>query len=196
MKTDEELVLLCRERDADAWEALVRRYQSRMLNLAYQFTSNTSTAEDLAQDIFVRLYESMELYQAGRPFKTWLNSLARNLCIDHYRKRRKERNIVDKPVDEFRNLATHGDDTDRDLEQRERRELLERALDRLAPLSREAIVLKDFQGLSHEEMAEIAGVPVGTMKSRVSRARADLAQILVKIERTPAVAPGGTHGMS
>lgn len=200
IKTDEELVLLCRQKEVHAWETLVKRHQTRVLNMAYQFTSDSSQAEDLAQDVFVRLYESLDHYQEGRPFKTWFNSLARNLCIDHYRKRRKERSVVDKPVDEFHDLAADVESSDEEVERRERREMLLVALDRLGPVSREAIVLKDFQGMSHEEMADQAGVPIGTMKSRVSRARAELARIILKLEksaleRNPLPAGGTTHGM-
>jgi RNA polymerase sigma-70 factor (ECF subfamily) len=198
MKSDEELVLLCRQKEVHAWETLVRRHQVRMVNMAYQFTSDPTHAEDLAQDIFIRLYESLDHYQEGRPFKSWFNSLARNLCIDHYRKRRKDRGIVDKPVEEFHDLAADTPDTDDEVERRERREILMQALDRLGPVSREAIVLKDFQGMSHEEMAELAGVPIGTMKSRVSRARAELGRIILKLERTAlerAIPVGGSHAV-
>lgn len=197
MKSDEELVVLCRQKDAHAWEALVRRHQTRMLNLAYQFTGDSTRAEDLAQEIFVRLYESLDHYQDGRPFQTWFNSLARNLCIDHYRKQRKDRNVVSKPVDEFYDLAAEVESSDESVARRERRDILMLALDRLGEVSREAIVLKDFQGMSHEEMAELAGVPIGTMKSRVSRARAELARIILKIEKNPLdFSPGGgTHAV-
>jgi RNA polymerase sigma-70 factor (ECF subfamily) len=197
MKSDEELVVLCRQKDAHAWEALVRRHQTRVLNLAYQFTGDSTRAEDLAQEIFVRLYESLDHYQDGRPFQTWFNSLARNLCIDHYRKQRKDRNVVSKPVDEFYDLAADVESSDESVARRERRDILMLALDRLGEISREAIVLKDFQGMSHEEMAELAGVPIGTMKSRVSRARAELARIILKIEKSPLdFSPGGgTHAV-
>jgi RNA polymerase sigma-70 factor, ECF subfamily len=199
MKSDEELVLLCRQKEVHAWETLVRRHQTRVLNMAYQFTGDFGRAEDLAQDVFVRLYESLDHYQHGRPFKTWFNSLARNLCIDHYRKQRKDRNLVSKPVDEFYDLASDVESTDESVVRRERQEVLRLALDRLGEISREAIVLKDFQGMSHEEMADLAGVPIGTMKSRVSRARAELARIILKLEKSsleqPLSAGGGTHAV-
>lgn len=194
MKSDEALVQLCIERDPSAWRTLVERHQTRILNLAYQFTGNRSEAEDLAQDIFVRLYESLELYQPGRTFRTWFNSLARNLCIDHYRKRKKDRNLVDTPVDEFRDLESHGEGVERRLERRDRRELLLRALDALAVTSREAIVMKDLQGMSHEEMADLLSVPIGTIKSRVSRGRVELARVLLRLEKEP-LAPQA-HGLS
>jgi len=197
MKTDEELVLLCRQRDVHAWETLVRRHQTRVLNLAYQFTNDFTRAEDLAQEIFIRLYESLDQFQEGRAFKSWFNSLARNLCIDHYRKQRKDRNVVSKPVDEFYDLAAEVESSDESMARRRRRETLLLALDRLGEISREAIVWKDFHGLSHEEMAEMAGVPVGTMKSRVSRARAELGRIILKLEKSPLdlSSSGGSHAV-
>ncbi len=182
MKSDEELFEQCRLRDSGAWEALIQRHQTRMLNLAYQFCGNKEEARDLAQDVFVRLYHSMEQYQPGRSFKTWLNSLARNLCIDHYRKRKKDRRLVDKPVDEFYDLPSHEAPTDHKLEKRERREILMRALDTLGPASRDAIVMKDFQNMSLEEMSRMLGLPIGTVKSRISRARVDLGRAIVKLE--------------
>ncbi len=191
MKTDEELVRLCQQRDAHSWQTLVDRHQDRILNLAFQFSGNRESARDLAQDIFVRLYESLGLYDPARPFQTWFNSLARNLCIDHYRKSRKDKAVVDPPVDEFGDLASDDEPTDRRLERREGKDLLLRALEQLGAISRDAIVQKDLQGLTHEEMASMEGVPVGTMKSRVSRARADLARILLKLEGR-----GVRHGVS
>lgn len=194
MKTDEELIRLCSQRDGHAWESLVKRHQSRIVNLAYQFTGNAQEAEDLAQDIFVRLYESLELFQTGRSFRTWFNSLARNLCIDHYRRRKKDRNLVDKPVDEFLDLKSPTEGAEKRLERRERRELLLKALDTLGATSRDAIVMKDLQGMSLEDMAEAHDVPIGTVKSRVSRARVELGRMLIKLEK--GWKPEPEHGLS
>ena len=183
MQTDEELITLCLERDARAWETLVRRYQDRMLNLAYQFTWNREEARDLAQEIFVRLYQSLHHFDPARSFRVWFFSLARNLCIDQYRRRRKDRLLSNTPVEEYRDLPAKAEPTDQALLVRERREILSRALDALGSLSREAIVMKDLQELSHEEMARLLEVPVGTVKSRVARARIELARALVRVER-------------
>lgn len=195
MKTDEELVRLCIERDGQAWQSLVERHQTRMLNLAYQFTGNRDEAEDLAQDIFIRLYESLELFQSGRTFRTWFNSLARNLCIDHYRRRRKDRALVDKPVEEFYDLESSSEPPERRTENRSRQELLLKALDTLGATSREAIVMKDLQGMSHEEMAELLAIPIGTIKSRVSRARVELARVIARLEKG-GLRPQVEHGLS
>jgi len=183
VKTDEELLTLCQKRDSHAWESLVRRHQGRVLTLAYQFTGDNQTAEDLAQDVFVRLYESIDMFEPGRKFQAWFTSLARNMCIDHYRKRRKDRQIVSKPVEEFYDLESTTEGSDARLERRELKQRLLAALDSLGTINRDAIVMKDLQGLSHEEMATMEGVPIGTIKSRVSRARAELARVLIRLER-------------
>ena len=94
MRTDEQLIPDCQAGNAAAWEALVRAHQDRMLNLAYQFTGSRDEAWDLAQEIFVRLYLRLDQYDSARPFRAWFNSLARNLCIDHYRARKDERRRV------------------------------------------------------------------------------------------------------
>jgi RNA polymerase sigma-70 factor (ECF subfamily) len=177
LKTDEELIRLCSQRDGHAWESLVKRHQSRIVNLAYQFTGNAQEAEDLAQDIFVRLYEGLELFQTGRSFRTWFNSLARNLCID-----------------EFLDLKSPTEGAEKRLERRERRELLLKALDTLGATSRDAIVMKDLQGMSLEDMAEAHDVPIGTVKSRVSRARVELGRMLIKLEK--GWKPEPEHGLS
>lgn len=194
MSSDEELFELCRQRDPRSWEELVQRHQGRMLNLAYQFTSNREEARDLAQDIFIRLYQSFEHYQSGRSFMTWMYSVARNLCIDHYRRRKKDRRVVDMPVDEFRDLPLDDEGADTKVVKRERDQLLHRALDTLGVASREAIVMKDFQNLSLEDMAGLLGVPIGTVKSRISRARVELGKAILRFERGRVTA-GASHGM-
>ncbi len=194
MTTDEQLIDLCRKGDERAWERFIRRHQDRILNLAYQFTGNREEARDLAQEIFVRLYQKMSQYQSDRPFMTWFNSLARNLCIDHYRSRKRDRVLVDKPVEEFVSLEAQVERTDRRLQRRERHEFLMRAMETLGEISREAIVLKDLQGHSLEEIAEMLSVPLGTVKSRVHRARIELASAIQKIQQA-GTQPEGSNGL-
>ncbi len=182
LKRDEELVRLCKDGDARAWEKLIRGHQDRILNLAYQFTGNREEARDVAQEIFVRLYQKLPQYDSSRPFQTWFNRLARNMCIDRYRQRRRDRVLTVTPVEEMPNLPAHTEATDRRLERRERRELIQRGLENLGEVSREAIVLKDLQGHSLEEIAGMLGLPIGTVKSRVFRARMELGRVLLKLQ--------------
>ena len=193
MKTDAELVTLCQRRDAHAWQTLIDRHQEWTVNLAYQFAGEIETARDLAQDVFVRVYESLDSYDGQRPFRTWFMSIARNICIDFYRKR-KRRTGVDIAEEQWAAVPSDEEGADVRVERQERSRVLMAALDQLGSISRDAIVLRDLQGLSHEEIAAIDGIAIGTVKSRISRARSDLARTLLKLER------GGKrqvrHGMS
>lgn len=194
MRADEELVALCRQGDGRAWEALIRRHQDRILNLAYQFTSNREEARDLAQEIFIRLYKKLNQYQADRPFQTWFNSLARNLCIDRYRQRKRERVVVGTPVEEFPHLTAQTESAERRVERLEKKDLIMRALDTLSDISREAIVLKDLQEQSLDEIATVLELPIGTVKSRVHRARSELARALLKMQEA-STQPEGSNGL-
>jgi len=192
-RTDEALILLCRDGDSRAWESLIRRHQDRILNLAYQFTGNREEARDVGQEIFVRLYQKMDQYEADRPFRTWFNSLARNVCIDRYRSRKRDRVLVATPVDELPHLSSNAEPTDRRLVKRERRELVQTGLDHLSEISREAIVLKDLQGQSLEEIGDMLGLPIGTVKSRIFRARVELARAIRKLQS--GAQPEGSNGL-
>ena len=194
MRTDEQLVQVCRQGDARAWEELVRRHQDRILNLAYQFTGNREEARDLAQEIFVRLYRKIDRYDSSRSFKTWFNSLARNLCIDHYRQKRSQPSIHGTPVDEMGTLAAPVESPHRRAERRSESEFLMRAMDRLGEASREALVLKELQGHSIEEVAAMLELPVGTVKSRLFRARLELAQTITRMRHAVSNA-GGSVGL-
>jgi RNA polymerase sigma-70 factor (ECF subfamily) len=195
VRTDEELFELCRERDGRAWETLIQRHQDRVLNLAYQFTGNREQARDLAQEIFVRLYQTMESFQSGRSFRVWLYSVGRNLCIDHYRRERRERRRDERPVDEIRDLASPLETPEQNLAKREREALLFRALDGLGSISREAIVMKDLQNLSLDEIARTLEVPLGTVKSRLARARLELGKSILRLERGSGLRAGEMRGV-
>lgn len=195
MHTDEELILLCREGEARAWEIFIRRHQERILNLAYQFTGNREEARDAAQEIFVRLYEKLDQYEPGRPFSVWFNRLARNLCIDRYRRCRRDRVVVETPVEDFLHLRSGTESTDARLLRRARRESIQRAMNMLGEISREAIVLKDFQGHTIEDIAAMLGVPVGTVKSRIHRARVELGKAILQLQQ-PEAQPEGSNGLS
>ncbi|MFH1143764.1 MAG: RNA polymerase sigma factor, partial [Candidatus Eisenbacteria bacterium] len=186
--------LECRQGNARAWEAIVRRHGDRMLNLAYQFTGDREEARDLAQEIFVRLYHKLDQYDPQRAFRTWLNSLARNLCIDHYRRRKMQPVTRAVPLDQILEISAPGEAADRRVEQRSEREFLLRAMDELGDTSREAIVLKDLQGHSIEEIAALLRVPIGTVKSRLFRARIELAQAVRRLQRVTS-AVGGDSGL-
>ncbi|MCK4415337.1 MAG: sigma-70 family RNA polymerase sigma factor [Candidatus Eisenbacteria sp.] len=194
MQPDEQLVGRCRDGEARAWERLVRRHQDRILNLAYQFTGNREESRDLAQEIFVHLYRKLDQYDSRRPFRTWFNSLARNLCIDHYRRRRQAPPVVGTPVEEIIGLRSSIESPARRVERRDRRETLMRAMDSLGEVSREAIVLKELQGHNLDEIAAMLGVPIGTVKSRLFRARIELGRAILKLRQAVSI-PEGDLGL-
>jgi RNA polymerase sigma-70 factor (ECF subfamily) len=165
----------CRAGDALAWEALVRRYQGRVLGLAGHYARDPEEARDWAQDAFVRVYRKLATYDGDDDqLLPWLLSVTRNVCIDRLRRRRARPPAHDVPAEEA-SLADDGLDPLASSERASRERLLRRAIDRLGDVHREMILLKDIQGLKLEEIAGMLGLPLGTVKSRSNRARAELA---------------------
>src|SRR5829696_5349298 len=150
----ETLIQRCLQGDQHAWDLIVRQYWRKVFNVAYKFVGKHDEAEDLTQDIFLKIFKSLDTFDRRANFQTWLISVSRNLCIDHYRSVRKERETIDRGVDagdlspvsaEIGPYAS--------LEQSDRRALLRQALDQLAPTLRSAVLLRDIQELSYQEIA-------------------------------------------
>lgn len=175
---DRTLYERCRDGDELAWETLVRRYQGRVCSVAYTYTGSEEESLDVAQDVFVRAWKRLDSCREPDRLASWLLSIARNACLDHLRRRKARPPAQDVPADELTSLAAPIASTDEALEQSERRDVLEIALHRLSPINREAILLKDIQELPLEEMATMLDLPLGTVKSRCSRARAELAKVV------------------
>lgn len=184
MDTDAILVERCLAGDQAAWAELVRAHTRRVYNLCYRFTGRGEEAEDLTQDVFLRVYRTLGSFRlAEGNFTTWLTSLSRNLLIDHYRKTRKER-LVDSLEDQIATLeekevlASKPDVLARD---REAGEVLQAALEKLSPDLREAVILRDLQEMEYREISRVLRVPEGTVKSRINRGRATLGRILKRM---------------
>jgi RNA polymerase sigma-70 factor (ECF subfamily) len=176
------LIDRCRSGDALAWEALVRRYQGRVLGLARHYPRDTEEARDWAQDVFVRVYRKLGSYDGGDDqVLPWLLSLARNVCIDRLRRRRARPPAHDVPVEETDLTAGDADPLEA-TEQESRSRMLHRAIDRLGEGHREMILLKDIQGLKLEEIARMLALPLGTVKSRSNRARVELAMRIRELD--------------
>lgn len=171
----------CRRGDELAWEALVRRYQARVCSVAFTYTGNEDEALDVAQEVFVRVWKRLDSCREPERFASWLLSIARNACLDHLRRRKVRPPAQDIPADEMVSLADHSQSTDQHTEDEQRRHVLERAMQELSDINREAILLKDIQELPLEEMATMLDLPVGTVKSRCSRARAELAKVVARM---------------
>jgi RNA polymerase sigma-70 factor (ECF subfamily) len=184
--TDNEtdLVGRCRRGDEAAWRELVARHTRRVFGIAYRFVGRVDEAEDLTQDIFVKVFQSLDRYrESDGAFTTWLGTVARNHAIDNYRRRREEkaRRIEDPAV---LDVVPAGDESPlRSLERQDQARLVHRGLRALPADLREALVLCDLQGLSYEETAAALQVPLGTVKSRINRGRIELARRLMGARR-------------
>jgi RNA polymerase sigma factor (sigma-70 family) len=178
--SDGDLLQRCREGDEVAWRELVARHTRRVFNLAYRFVGRVDEAEDLTQEIFVKVYQSLGRYRADEgAFTTWLSTVARNQAIDNYRRRREERLRRSHDPEVLDHMASGEEGPLRTLEREERARLVHRGLKALPPDLREPIVLCDLQGLPYEEAAAVLGIPLGTVKSRINRGRIELAKRLL-----------------
>ena len=185
MERDPELIKRCLEGENSAWEELLRSYNRKVSNLCYRFSGRTGDAEDLTQEIFIKIFQMLRTFdEAQGAFSTWLNRVARNHLVDHYRRTHKDRVTasLEDEVIELEERPSPGEGPVARVEARERKELLQTGLDRLSPDMREAVILRDLQDLDYEEIAEVLGVPQGTVKSRINRGRLELARVLKRIE--------------
>jgi RNA polymerase sigma-70 factor, ECF subfamily len=193
----EKLIQRCLAGDQLAWEAVVRQYWRKVFNVAYKFVGRHDEAEDLAQDIFLKVFKSLDTFDRRANFQTWLISVSRNLCIDHYRSVRKERETIDRDVDSTEvappsvgipsQLAA--------LEQRDRVELLREAMAALPATLRTAVLMRDIQEFSYHEIAKKLKLPEGTVKSRINRGRTELARQIRKL-RGDEFSPSSKSGKS
>ena len=176
-----ELVRRCRAGDGAAWEEIVQTYSRRVYNLAYRFTSRADTAEDLTQDVFVRVYRSLDQYNPKQgDLQNWLMRLARNLIIDDYRKRQRapQDEIADDLEDHKYHLRSAESSVQREMERRELGAQVQAGIDKLSPDLRTCVILRDIEELSYQEIVDLLTIPEGTVKSRINRGRIELAKIL------------------
>ena len=176
------LIERCLRGDQDAWQAIVRNHWRKVFNLAYKFVGRHDEAEDLTQDIFLKIFKSLHTFDRRANFQTWLVSVSRNLCIDHYRSVRKERETIDRDVDAGELMpAAITPSAYAELETRGRVELLRRAMAELQPTLRNAVMLRDIQELTYQEIADKLHLPEGTVKSRINRGRTELARQIQRL---------------
>ena len=197
MEQDPNLVKKCLAGDDSAWAALLETHTRKIYNLCYRFTGRTAESEDLTQEVFIKIFQTLKTYDAAQgTFVTWLNRVARNHLVDHYRRTKKDR-VTSSIEDELGGLEEKPSPTVEPvahLESRERKELLQRGLERLSPDLREAVVLRDLQDLDYAEIAQVLGVPEGTVKSRINRGRLELARVLKRMEQVKGPVPQSGTG--
>jgi RNA polymerase sigma-70 factor (ECF subfamily) len=185
----------CVSGDAVAWEELARTQHKRIYGICYRFTGSPSDAEDLTQEAFLKMFRNLNSFDPAKGgFTTWLTTLTRNLLVDNYRRTRLERasESLDEPLGNDMDggsgetKASRLEDGGRSQEQHvaglELRAQIQVALEQVSPELREAVILRDLEDMDYKEIAEVLGVPQGTVKSRISRGRSELARLLKRIE--------------
>lgn len=181
---DAELLTRCRNGDHAAWDMVVRQQHHRVYNFAYRYNGRFDEAEDLTQEIFLKVYRTLHTYKPELgAFETWMMRVSRNCVIDHYRKQKTERRQTDSLEGEHEQVAETGNRFANPAEALDQRELSERvhgALLRLSEDLREVLILRDLEGFAYEEIVEIVRVPIGTVKSRINRGRVEMAKMLRK----------------
>jgi RNA polymerase sigma factor (sigma-70 family) len=177
---DHDLLPRCRRGDEAAWRELVSLHTRRVFSLAYRFTGRVDEAEDLTQEIFVKVYQTLERYREGDgAFGAWLMAVARNHAIDHYRRRRRDALQKSEEPEVLDGMASGDEGPLLSLEREERVRLVHRGLRALPEDLRVPLILCDLQGVAYEEIARSLGIPLGTVKSRINRGRLELARRLV-----------------
>ena len=157
-----QTVRRCMDGDSAAWADLVRSHHRRVYGLCYRFTGNPTDAEDLTQDVFLKVYSNLASFDTGRgSLQVWITTMTRNLLVDNFRRTRNQRATA----------------------QKELAKMVQNALARVSVELREAVILRDLQDLDYKEIAQVLGIPEGTVKSRISRGRAELARLLERNKR-------------
>jgi RNA polymerase sigma-70 factor (ECF subfamily) len=187
------LVRRCLAGDAAAWEEIVQRYHRRIYNLCYRFAGSADDAQDLTQEVFIRIYRTLKSYDTDRgALITWITSMTRNLLVDHFRKSRHDRltDSLDSIPSEHEDalplgerIPDKGPPPDAGIERREAQQTVHLALQKLSPELREAVILRDLQDMDYREIATVLRVPEGTVKSRINRGRVELARQLQRTYR-------------
>lgn len=187
------LIRRCIAGDAAAWEEIVQRYHRRIYNICYRFSGSGEDAQDLTQDVFIKMYKTLNSYDLERgAFMTWVTTITRNLLVDHFRKSKHDRmtDSLDSPVSEHEDAMPLSDQIedkslppDAGVQRRETSETVHQALQKLSPELREAVILRDLQDMDYKDIAMVLKVPEGTVKSRINRGRAELARLLQRTYR-------------
>jgi len=182
------LVRRCLAGDAAAWEELVQRHHRRIYNICYRFAGSADDAQDLTQEVFIKMYRTLKSYDVEKgAFMTWVTTITRNLLVDHFRKTKQDRvtDSLDAAPSEHEDampLSEQIEDQsappDARAQSQQVGEAVHQALQKLSPDLREAVILRDLQDMDYREIATVLKVPEGTVKSRINRGRAELARLL------------------
>lgn len=180
---DAILVERCLGGEDAAWEELIRTHTRRVYAICYRFTGTDGEAQDITQEVFLRVFQNLNSFRSGEgSFTVWLSRLTRNLLIDNYRRGKMQRasDSLDDKLAVIEETSPGYSKTDSQLHTRETSELIQAGLQKLSPELREAVVLRDLEEMEYKDIAEVLKVPEGTVKSRINRGRAELARVLRK----------------
>ncbi|MEJ2054040.1 MAG: sigma-70 family RNA polymerase sigma factor [Calditrichaceae bacterium] len=179
--TDEELIARFQNGDNYAFDLLVKRYKDPLMNFVFRFVGDKNEAEDIVQETFLRLFKNKHYYKEIAKFSTWIYTIAGNLAKTELRKRKRRKLFsishymsTEKDYDIPDEETSPESDTNTVITDK----IIQNAIDKLSPKFKQVIVLRDIQGFSYEEIAEIVNIPLGTVKSRVNRARLKLQEDL------------------
>ena len=179
--SDAKLAQRCLKGDARAWETVVQSLNAKIFNMAYHYTGRFDTAEELTQDIFLKVYQNLRSYRpSSGPLRNWIMRVGRNLLIDNYRARKHDRQVGGSDELEAVDYRTQSKTPNpfENLYAREKADFLMAGLRDLTPELREAVTLRDIEGLAYQEIANLLDIPEGTVKSRINRGRIELAKVL------------------
>ncbi len=187
-----QIVRRCMDGDSGAWAELVREHHRRVYGLCYRFTGSAADAEDLTQDVFLKIFSNLASFDTGRgSLQVWITTMTRNLLVDNFRRTKNQRatsSLDDgwdqteelKPVDR---LTSHSPSPHEMAAKKELEKMVQNALSHVSVELREAVILRDLQDMDYKEIAQVLQIPEGTVKSRISRGRAELARLLERNKR-------------
>lgn len=182
------LVRRCLQGDGHAWQQIVELQYRRVYSICYRFTGSAGDSEDLTQEVFLKVYRNLKSFDVERgSFQSWLTTLTRNLLVDHFRRTRSEQTThsLDAGWDDPDSMQSHAETVEsRNLNplevsmSREIQTMVQKALLQVSPELREAVILRDLKDMDYKEIAQVLRIPEGTVKSRISRGRTELARLL------------------
>ncbi|WP_427338941.1 RNA polymerase sigma factor [Caloranaerobacter sp. DY30410] len=183
-KSERILIKKSAEGDVDAFEELIKDYEKRAYNIAYRLLKNSEDAMDVVQEAFIKVYKSIREFKFKSSFSTWIYKIVVNTSIDFIRNKKVvyslDETIKCEKGDINREIADYENTPETELERKLTKELVKKSIDKLDDIHRTVIILRDIQGFSYSEISEILGCSLGTVKSRISRGRIALREIILK----------------
>jgi len=181
MTIESQLVKKSMDGDLDAFEELISLFDKKIYNYCLRMTNNRSDAEDLAQEVFLKVYKNLKNFRKDSKFSTWIYRIAYNTCVDNYRKKRLKLLPLNKIIDEEQqdiDIPSPGPLPEEQVISNEKYSLIKECIAQLKPRYKSAIILRDIHNYSYREIAEILDIPIGTVKSDINRGRALLRKVL------------------